>query len=188
MKERKEMKKVQGKVAIWLMFVGAMLLVLPGVAMAQRGEGPRQGRGEMHGPMHGEGHGEGMRGMGGLHPRMLMRHAEELGLNEAQQSRIREILEKERGELEPLREEMRAEAQAMRALMQSATAERAQIQEQFENVLEMEMEMKRRRMEVMLGIREVLTPEQREQVMEFRAEHREERQERRQERRGRRQQ
>ncbi|MBD0268934.1 MAG: Spy/CpxP family protein refolding chaperone [Cyanobacteria bacterium Co-bin8] len=88
---------------------------------------------------------------------------EQLDLNEDQLSQIRTIRESSRTTLQPLREQMRAGHQELRSLMAS-NASTDELRQRHSTLMNLEQQMRAERFEVMLQIREVLTPEQRTEL------------------------
>ena len=119
-------------------------------------------------------------------PRHLIALRDELGLNEAQQTQIRALLEGKRDTHQARRQELREAHQAMRELATSDASADA-IRAKLDEILELENQLKRDRLELALELRAILTPEQRTQLQELVAERREQHQERREHRGKRRQ-
>ena len=166
----KTMKTMKFTLALALAF----LMTIPMAVSAQ--EGPRHRAGE-------RGMERGNQLAEHINPRHLMRSAEQLGLNEGQKEAIAGIIESHREEVEPVREQLRQEAGTLRELMGDSRADRQRILAAHERVQQLELQMKRHRVEMFLDLRDVLTVEQREQARELvqsRGERRQQMQERRQ--------
>ena len=155
------------RLPLFLMLVAAACLLLPATVLAQGG--PRHGGG---GQMANPGH--------------LMKLADELDLRDDQREEIGQLLEEGREEIRPLRQEMRQEGRALRQMMSDTTVDRAEVHEQLEKVLELEAQVKRRRADLFLDMRDILDDDQRARAQELleegRGEMREQRQQRRQNR------
>lgn len=112
--------------------------------IAQRGEGGRKGR-----------RGEG-----------LNRILEQLNLTSEQSAQIEAIKENSKASKEALREQMQAEKQEMRSLLQS-DASPAALTQQHQKLQALRQQKGDNRFQNMLQIREVLTSEQRAQMVEL---------------------
>jgi Spy/CpxP family protein refolding chaperone len=129
----------------------------------------------------------GERGFGGGHhrrhgppplDRILERHAERLGLDEATQAKIREIAAAAHDGESALDEQLRAQHDALRALLDQENPDEAAVMAQAERIGALETERRKRRLQTMLQIRALLTPEQRRELVEIHEERRAERRER----------
>ena len=123
-------------------------LFLTDVAM---GEGPR-----MHGP-------------GGRDPgKMILRHADEIGLDERTREEIEAIVAETQPRGEQLSTDLRAAHEEMRALLSADRPDRAAVMKQADVIGELETERRKLRFDAMLRIQERLTPEQRQALRELR--------------------
>lgn len=101
----------------------------------------------------------------------LMR-LEELNLSATQRQQIRDIRQSRRDTMPASRDNLRQERESLRELMAS-DRDRAELRSQFEDLQRLRLEHERAMFETMLDIREVLTPEQRQQLAEITATRRE---------------
>jgi Spy/CpxP family protein refolding chaperone len=108
----------------------------------------------------------------------IERHAEELGLDEAKLAEIRAILDASRAQADGIHDEHRAARKAMHDLLDQDEPDRAAVMKQAEVLGEIEVRKHKHRLETMLKIREMLTPEQRAQLRTLKDEMRERRGER----------
>lgn len=99
------------------------------------------------------------------HPRF--RALEQLDLTPDQQEQVQAIREQARTETEDQRQQLRESRQQLRSLLAS-DASRDQLQQQHREIQQLHQELASERFEAMLDVREVLTPEQREQLAEMR--------------------
>ena len=115
---------------------------------------------------------EGKPGMGrmGQPGEHLLRMADELGLSDAQRSRMQTIFAEAKSANEPLWQEMQAARQQMHNLMGSGASE-AELQAQHGRMQALRQQMSDRHFSMMMAVREVLTPEQRTQLQEMRGHH-----------------
>lgn len=103
----------------WIGWVATTTLgagLAAGLAMAAPPDGPGPMRGAGSGMHFGPGAGmDGGFGGMGMHPRMLERMADELGLSEAQRTKVKGLFEAARPGMEQLRERGRKNAERLRA-------------------------------------------------------------------------
>jgi len=149
----------QSTIAGTLVACGLLIaLGLPTASLAQPPGPPGP-----HGPGWG-GHRE--RGPG----RFIEQHAEELGLSAETREAIEKIVEESRGRSEELREEARDEGEALHELLKQAMPDEAEVMAQAEVVEALRSKAKQNRLKAMIAIRGLLTPEQREKLIEIREE------------------
>jgi Spy/CpxP family protein refolding chaperone len=129
---------------------GLALAILPAAALAERPGGPpsRGGRGGMP-----------------SFDRVLDRHAERLGLDDATRARIRAIADARRDEGERLAERVRALHGEMHALLDQDAPDTDAVMRQAEAIGAAETEMHKQRLATLLEIRALLTPEQRRELV-----------------------
>lgn len=149
--------------------LGAMLLAGLGAAEASAGErrGPPPAPtappppGDERGPDDGGGPG-GMNPREGL--RLLKEHAKELGISDATLGQIKELARKGRDSRSPLDDRLEDARDKIRELMQSDSPDRAKVMAAIEEAGRAEIALRQHDVEVLLQIRALLTPEQREAV------------------------
>lgn len=88
---------------------------------------------------------------------------EELDLTPEQSQQIEAIHEQSQAEAEPLRQELQQTHEQMRSLL-AANASADELRQQHGQIQTLHQQLDDRRFETMLQIREVLTPEQRQQM------------------------
>jgi Spy/CpxP family protein refolding chaperone len=139
----------------------AAALLLTGLALASVGSagpfGRRGGPGERGGP--------GGPGFG-----FIEQHAEELGVDEAALEKIRAIVEEARSEGQEIHVALRDAHEAMRELLSQDSPDRDAVMSQAEAIGALEIEARKHRLAAFLDVRDLLTPEQRAQLMELRGE------------------
>ena len=125
----------------------ALLLLagLPGAAQAQRPE---------------------PRAPGGL----IERHAERLGLEGEALAQIQEVLRQSGEQHAAMIEELRSERGRLRALLGNPTPDSTQVLRQADRLGSLETRMQKNRLEAILRIRNLLTPEQRGELLRIREE------------------
>jgi Spy/CpxP family protein refolding chaperone len=144
--------------------LGAALLALAGLAVAAdaqqpaapgtpSGSGPRGWR---HGPP-------------GPPPieELLERHADELGLDAAMQAKIRGIAAQARQQAQPALDELRSLHEGMHQLLVSDSPDSQQVMGQADRIGAAETQLRKQRLATMLEIRALLTPEQRQKLVQI---------------------
>jgi len=110
---------------------------------------------------------EGAHGNG--HAHHFKKMAAELGLSEQQKQQVREIMQKNRPQCEPLIKQKRAEQAALRALVQADRIDEAAIRAQAARVGALEADLALQRAHSGQEIRKVLNPDQVRKFRELRA-------------------
>jgi Spy/CpxP family protein refolding chaperone len=93
--------------------------------------------------------------------RVLDRHAEELGLDDAVLEQVRAIGARARAEEEPLRETLRAQRDELHELLRQDAPDTDAVMRQAEEIGSVETELHKARLRTLLEVRTLLTPEQR---------------------------
>ena len=138
------------------------LAALGGVAAAEPTNATRAPGGWHHGP-------PGPPPLDGI----LDRHADELGLDAAVRARIHDLAAQSRQAAQPLDEELRGLHDGMRALLEQDSPSADAVMQQADRIGAAETEMHKQRLQTMLAIRALLTPEQREKLVQIFEAHRE---------------
>ncbi len=108
-------------------------------------------------------------GMGMGHPEKILDfHAESLGLDDETRDALRAVVETSHEDAEVLHEAMAAERDRLHELMEAEEVDRDAVMEQVERMGALKTELRKHRIGVMLDIRDMLTPEQREALAERR--------------------
>jgi Spy/CpxP family protein refolding chaperone len=144
----------------WLLC--ASLLASGGLAIAAVAQPP--------GPEPGGGPSDsGRRGPHGPPPieRVLERHADELGLDADTRVAIREIAIKARQDERPASERLRALHEQLRKLLGGDSPKLDDVMQWADRIGAAETELKKSRLRTMLEIRTLLTPEQRQKLVEI---------------------
>lgn len=136
------------------------LLIALGLPAASLAQPPGPGT---HGP-HWGGHRE--RGP----ERFIEEHAEELGLAAETREAIEKIVEESRARSEALHEQARDEKKALHELLNQSMPDEAAVMAQAEAVDALMLKARQNRLKAMIAIRGLLTPEQREKLVEIREE------------------
>lgn len=140
----------------------AIAFALPMFAQAETDDGLAVERGPEESPRYGR------RGPDPGH--FLDRHADELGLDAGVRESIQAIVDASRLQAEKIRKEIRGEYEAMRGLLSQSSPDEAAVMQQSDRIEALRTEQRKNRLEAMLAIRKLLTPEQREQLVAMREE------------------
>ncbi|MGQ4649663.1 periplasmic heavy metal sensor [Lyngbya aestuarii] len=95
------------------------------------------------------------------------RWLQELDLNTEQTEQIRTIQEQSKTAAEGLRQQMQQAQEQMRSLLTSESATSDQLRQQHQELQRLHQQLADQRFEMMLSVREVLTPQQRSQMAEL---------------------
>ena len=162
----------------WFLLLGLIGLNMPSPGHAQPGrfgEGPgaydfrpdrlnQPDRPEHYRP-------PGQHGPGGrLSGRFIERQAERLGLDEKTRSSIRAIADTSHAKGKEIRKSLHQAHREMRELLQRDTPAEEAVLQQAEKIGTLEIEAQQNRLQAMLQIRALLTPEQRQEIIQLRKE------------------
>ena len=135
------------RTTIKALVVGVLLTVLtvPGVSRAGDERSPRDARAQPD--------------------RFIAEHAEQLGLAPETLTAIRTLVEASRGPQETRRVALRRAYAQMRALLSQEVPNEAMVMQQAEAISALELAARKQRLQVMLRIRALLTPAQRQELV-----------------------
>lgn len=157
------------------LLLGALLFAGLGTAPALAGERRGPPPAPMGPPPGPEGDREGP-GPGGMNPReglrLLKEHAKELGITEATLTQIKELARKGRDSRAPLDDRLEDARDKMRELMQSDSPDRAKVMAAIDEAGRAEIALRQHDVDVLLQIRALLTPAQREAMKKLMQEER----------------
>jgi Spy/CpxP family protein refolding chaperone len=149
----------------WLDFVGFLVALLAGVALAGVGNAQPPFGGH-HGPRgHHPGHGP---------HGFIEDHAAQLGLDEETRGAIDEIVAESREQGRSLSEELRSMHREMRDLLSQDIPDEAAVMQQADAIGQAETALHKHRLAAMMRIRALLTDEQRAELSRIREETRQE--------------
>lgn len=97
--------------------------------------------------------------------RFIAEYAERLGLDQQTLATIRTLVEASRAQAEPLRAELRQAYAQMRALLSQEVPSEAAVMQQADAIGALELAARKQRLQVMLQIRGLLTPAQRQELV-----------------------
>ena len=133
----------------------ALLLLAAAFALASALAAPAADAGGRHGPRPSP-------------AERIARYAEELGLDAETQAELAKIAEESKAEDEALRAEKRAAHQRMRELLSAPELDRDAIRAQADVLDALHVRAHRNRLDAMLRVHDLLTPEQRQALVEMR--------------------
>jgi len=97
--------------------------------------------------------------------RFIAEYAERLGLDQETLATLRTLVEASRAQAEPLQRELRQAYAQMRALLSQEMPSEAAVMQQAEAIGALELASRKQRLQVMLQIRALLTPAQRQELV-----------------------
>lgn len=100
-------------------------------------------------------------------PELVMRHQQELGLTDAQRSAITAEMARGQKDFLDVRWQLEKEVEAMAALLKQDKLDEKRVVAQLDKVLDMERQIKRAHIVLLIRIKGVLTPEQRTKLAEI---------------------
>jgi Spy/CpxP family protein refolding chaperone len=101
-------------------------------------------------------------------PELVMKHQGEIGLQDAQRSALQTAIQQAQSKFVDVQWKLSAEGEKLGRLLQNATANEAQVLEQVDRILELEREVKRTQIGLLVRIKNTLTPAQQAKLMELR--------------------
>jgi Spy/CpxP family protein refolding chaperone len=101
---------------------------------------------------------------------LFERNAERLGLEPEVLATIQRIVQESRAQAETLHRQTRAAHEAMHALLSQERPDEAAVMRQAEIVAALELDQRKNRLRSILAIRELLTPQQRAELVKLRSE------------------
>jgi Spy/CpxP family protein refolding chaperone len=100
-------------------------------------------------------------------PELIMQYQQELGLSEEQKDALHSRLEKLKPDFEKRQQALQQQIQAMQQLLQEQELDESKASKQFEQILTRENEMKKLQFGLMIGIRGILSSEQRAKALKL---------------------
>ncbi|MDG2308083.1 MAG: periplasmic heavy metal sensor [Candidatus Binatia bacterium] len=147
----------------WLALTVTVLLV-PMTADAQPYGGRSGGMGRSGGGMRGQ-----PTFMAELYPpEIIMRNQSELGLSDSQKTGIMAATRETRDALDPIQWELQEKQQSLTALVSAPTIDEAALLAQAEEVMGLEMQLKKQHLLLLVRIKNQLTPEQQQKAKSLR--------------------
>ncbi|MBI4659253.1 MAG: periplasmic heavy metal sensor [Verrucomicrobia bacterium] len=100
-------------------------------------------------------------------PELLMHHQDAIALSEEQKDFIHAAIQRAEPRIEELRRQLQDESETMAALLKKDRVEEQQALAQADKVLNLEREIKRTHLALLIGIKNKLTPRQQAQLKEI---------------------
>ena len=100
-------------------------------------------------------------------PELIMQYQDELGLSDQQKDALRSRLEKLKPEFEKKQQALQQQIRAVQQLLQEKELDESKANSQFEQILARENEMKKLQFGLMIGIRGILSSEQRAKALKL---------------------
>jgi Spy/CpxP family protein refolding chaperone len=149
--------------------IASVLLVAGPPAYAQLGYG---GRG---GPGMGRDYRRGAPPFGRalFPPEMVMRHAQDIGLSDEQREEITSVIQQVQTDIVPLEWEVRERTEALADLLEEPRVDEATALAQVERVTEIENQMKKTHLTLLIRVKNLLSEDQQRQLLTLREERRE---------------
>lgn len=135
---------------------GALVAALGFANVGEAGSGPRKHRGKHHRPPG----------------KFIEKNAERLGLDPEKTEEIRAMLKESYAESEEIHAELREAKRNLRGLLAEDLPDRNQVMQQVEKIGELETKAEKHKLGTMLGVRAMLSEEQRAELVEIRREKR----------------
>ncbi len=101
-------------------------------------------------------------------PELVLMHAKDLGLQPAQRTTIVSAIKEAQGDLLDLQLQMGERGNELAGLMQQNKVDEAAALAQADKVMALERDVKRRQLQLLIRIKNALTPEQQEQLAKLR--------------------
>lgn len=101
-------------------------------------------------------------------PELVMRHGAEIGLDEGQRDAIKDAIRKAQAKFLDVQWDMQAESERMVRLLQARPVDEAAVLAQVDKVLDLEREVKKAQLSLLIRIKNLLTEPQQSRLMDLR--------------------
>lgn len=101
-------------------------------------------------------------------PELVLQHQKEIGLDEAQKTFVRSEISKAQGRFTDLQWQLQDAMESLAALLSKSNADEQQVLAQLEKVLNVEREIKKLQITLMLRIKNKLSPDQQARLRQLR--------------------
>jgi Spy/CpxP family protein refolding chaperone len=101
-------------------------------------------------------------------PEMILHFQEQIGLTEQQRSSVQKAVEKLQADVQPLQTAMESAISGVSEKLEQSSIDQQAALEQLDRFLELEVQVKRRHVQMLIQVYNELTPEQREQLTDLR--------------------
>ena len=140
----------------------ALAFVLGAANLGAQGQPP----GMLRGP--GPGPGPDDWGRNFFPPELVMQHQSEIGLQDSQRSALTSAIQQAQGKFMDMQWKLSAEGEKMGRLLQGTKVDEAQVLEEVDRILNLEREIKKAQISLMVRIKNTLTPTQQAKLLEIR--------------------
>jgi len=100
-------------------------------------------------------------------PELVMQYQQAIGLSEEQRDLIKAEIQKAQARFTDLQWQLQGEAETMASLLKSPRADEQQVLAQLDKILNVEREIKRAQITLVVRIKNILTPEQQARLREL---------------------
>jgi Spy/CpxP family protein refolding chaperone len=143
----------------------ALALVLVTSTLTAQGPPPMGGR--PPGPSQGQGPEDWGRNF--FPPELVMQHQSEIGLQDSQRAALTSAIQQAQSKFMDTQWKMSAESEKMSRLLQGAHVDEAQVLDEVDRILNLEREIKKAQISLMVRIKNTLTPEQQKKLADIRS-------------------
>jgi Spy/CpxP family protein refolding chaperone len=135
--------------------LGAANLAAQGVPMGQRPPGPPGGPEDW--------------GRNFFPPELVMQHQSEIGLQDSQRAGLTSAIQQAQGKFMDMQWKLSAEGEKMGRLLQGPQVDEAAVLDEVDRILNLEREIKKAQISLMVRIKNTLTPTQQAKLTEIRS-------------------
>ena len=102
-------------------------------------------------------------------PELVMSHQSEIGLQDSQRAALTSAIQAAQGKFMDMQWKLSAEGEKMGRLLQGTQVDEAQVLDEVDRILNMEREIKKAQISLMVRIKNTLTPEQQKKLADIRS-------------------
>jgi Spy/CpxP family protein refolding chaperone len=143
----------------------ALAFVLVTANLAAQGAPPMGGRP----PGPGQGQGPEDWGRNFFPPELVMSHQSEIGLQDSQRAALTSAIQQTQSKFMDMQWKLSAEGEKMGRLLQGPQVDEAAVLDEVDRILNMERDIKRAQISLMVRIKNTLTPQQQAKLAEIRS-------------------
>jgi Spy/CpxP family protein refolding chaperone len=101
-------------------------------------------------------------------PELVMSHQSEIGLQDSQRAALTSAIQQAQGKFTDMQWKLSAEGEKMGRLLQGTQVDEAAVLDEVDRILNMERDIKRAQISLMVRIKNTLTPEQQKKLADIR--------------------
>jgi Spy/CpxP family protein refolding chaperone len=143
----------------------ALAFVLVTANLAAQGPPPMGGRP----PGPGQGQGPEDWGRNFFPPELVMSHQSEIGLQDSQRAALTSAIQQTQSKFMDMQWKLSAEGEKMGRLLQGTQVDEAAVLDEVDRILNMEREIKKAQISLMVRIKNTLTPDQQKKLADIRS-------------------